>query len=172
MGSNRDPDICGGALMSFPHCGRRRGGRGQRLATRGRNGTQFAGRPAWGSGLIAGASGAGAWRNGKAILCIALAALLAGCGASGRTALSNMGPGADGYDFKAARRDCISEMAQRNLPQDVINDPGGRSYISECMRARGFDLAAGGPIPSDTAGAAAPTGTGGATGSARPAGTR
>ena len=73
---------------------------------------------------------------------VALALALAGCA----------GPGPS-YDFKAARRDCVTEMAQRNLPPDVVLVPGGRPYLDECMRARGFDLLTNGPIPSAPAGA-------------------
>jgi hypothetical protein len=89
---------------------------------------------------------------------VAAAFMLAGCAASGRSAVSSShGPD---YYYRSAKRDCTNEVAQSNLPPDVLHFPGGSGPIQECLRARGYDTS-GNPIPAANAGTAGQAGSSG-----------
>ena len=61
------------------------------------------------------------------------------------------------YYYRAAKRECAIEVAQSNLPPDVLHVQGGNGPIEQCLRGRGFDPS-GNPIPTAYAG---PRGTSG-----------
>jgi len=42
------------------------------------------------------------------------------------------------YYYRAAKRECSIEVAQSNLPPDVLHVQGGNGPIEQCLRGRGF----------------------------------